>query len=324
MNAKSLSFDHYAEEDHRDFKKRKTSSMVTSSRLGRNSLIQQFTSMYGMTYTELWTRSWNGLHLLHDSESCVIGSYVTGEDLIELKHFHQVSRRFTFTKGEGIVGRAWNSKAPEVERNVQIVSDQSCPRKQAALKASLKGVIAVPVYSTRQQLLGVLASYQYNPLGNNVSGIVAGIQAVAQEISPGLEFEGVSSNMQVMEYDDENVQEQDTSTYVANTEQQNSQLPVVDTPSAAVRLGMANALLSMLPHDKPDESQKKVIEAPPGIIVDPQATLAREQNGNLFTEYTPRSTSKGVILQSSSTCERATWQMEEADMVLAMAAGQRT
>ena len=53
------------------------------------------------------------------------------------------SKSYTFTKGQGVPGRAWDSGAVEFAPNVQSLSAEKYPRLELAKKCGIKGSAAV-------------------------------------------------------------------------------------------------------------------------------------------------------------------------------------
>lgn len=317
-------------------------SKVITSRLERVPLIKQLTQMYELAYTELWTMSWDGKTLIHDSEACSIG-----KAFANLADFHRVSRRFTFRQGCGLPGRVWDSKVLEVQRSVQMMTEIQFHRKKAAAKAKLNGVLGVPVFGSMRQLLGVLVSFQHKCLESNASSLFNGMEAVAHAISPGLEFEGVDcdlvSSNHLSETGENDSPEQHTHQSSSSRPPAQVGLCSLNAVSAGrpeqshaptqQQLQVANSLLALMPQKRSKELSGGISEpqqVPTNSHVPDKSGDAeseardgddRNSTSYMFTEYTTKNTSQGVVLQTSNTSEQATNQIDEANMVLAACLG---
>jgi PAS domain S-box-containing protein len=96
----------------------------------------------------------------------------------DLDHFRESTKDFTFPRGEGLLGRVWQSKEPSWVRDVPPGKD--CPRSQFAIDAGLNAGVAVPILSG-EEVIAVLEFFLREPRAED-ERLVNAITAVAAQL----------------------------------------------------------------------------------------------------------------------------------------------
>src|SRR5205807_2773453 len=96
---------------------------------------------------------------------------------LSLPEFRQATFRVTIAPGEGLVGRAWESKRPEILLDVS--EEPSYLRREAAQISDLRGAMAIPAVF-RDEVLAVLEFYAHDQLipgrlGPSIAAIGTGL-----------------------------------------------------------------------------------------------------------------------------------------------------
>jgi len=96
----------------------------------------------------------------------------------DLDQFREFTKDFTFGRGEGLLGRVWQSKEPAWVRDVPPAND--CPRAQFAIDAGLNAGVAVPILSG-EEVIAVLEFFLREPREED-ERLVNAITAVAAQL----------------------------------------------------------------------------------------------------------------------------------------------
>lgn len=135
-----------------------------------SAVLRTVCEVTGWAFGEAWLPKSGGLRLVRGP--------VWARPARRLAAFAAASRRYTFSPGEGLPGRVWESKTPLWIRDVRL--DSNFPRARLASKAGLQGAFAVPVLEGREAI-AVLGFFVFEPRQED-DRLVKLVSAVAAEL----------------------------------------------------------------------------------------------------------------------------------------------
>lgn len=100
-------------------------------------VIRMVCEFTGWDYGDVWTPNADGTSLEFRA------SWYGSDD--NLKKYDALNRNFVFPPGVGIPGRVWQTRKPEWQKDISVMSLRDFPRAQIATAARLKASLAVPI-----------------------------------------------------------------------------------------------------------------------------------------------------------------------------------
>ncbi|MFC7189478.1 GAF domain-containing protein [Halocatena marina] len=119
---------------------------------------------------EVWTESNDGLEFL-GAETGVDHTFAP---------FSAAARDRRFKRGEGLVGRVWNTKSPEWMENISKVSDSEFLRRNEARAVGLKATLSIPI-TAQNEVIAVFVFSMTESCEKN-EWMVESLSSIAKEI----------------------------------------------------------------------------------------------------------------------------------------------